>query len=119
MRKRPYILLIAATVVFVSFVFGFLAGRMTVKEQSLKISTADISVYSSQETTTNSFKIDINTADIDQLVLLDGIGENIAQRIIEYREEFGPFATIEDLLKVNGIGQKKFEEIADYITAGG
>jgi competence protein ComEA len=61
-------------------------------------------------------KIDINRADPWLLEALPGIGEVLAQRIIDYRSENGPFRIIEDLLKVSGIGPATFEQIKDYIT---
>lgn len=62
--------------------------------------------------------VNINTAIAEQLQTLEGIGQELAQRIIEYREEFGPFKDIYDLMNVSGIGAKKLEAIADMITAG-
>jgi len=62
-------------------------------------------------------KIDINSADIAQLDSLPGIGPATAQKIIDYREQNGPFKTIEELKNVSGIGDKKFEDIKDKITA--
>lgn len=59
--------------------------------------------------------ISINTADLNTLCQLKGIGENIAKRIIEYREINGPFSTIDELMKVKGIGNKKFESIKEFI----
>ena len=62
-----------------------------------------------------SGKININTASKEQLMTLKGVGEKIADRIIEYRKAH-PFKTIEDLMNVKGIGQKKFEKLKDFIT---
>ncbi len=61
-------------------------------------------------------KIDINRAESWLLEALPGIGEVLAQRIVDYRDENGPFKRIEDLLKVNGIGPATFEQIKDFIT---
>jgi len=61
-------------------------------------------------------KIDINRAEPWLLEALPGIGEVLAQRILDYRSENGPFRRIEDLLKVSGIGTATFEKIKDYIT---
>ena len=61
-------------------------------------------------------KIDINRAELWLLEALPGIGEVLAQRIVDYRSENGPFKTIENLLKVSGIGPATFEQIKDYIT---
>ena len=64
-------------------------------------------------------KIDINTATLSQLTQLPGIGEVLAQRIIDYRTENGPFATIEDIILVKGIGETRLDSIRDHITIGG
>jgi competence protein ComEA len=61
-------------------------------------------------------KIDINRAEPWLLEALPGIGEVLAQRIVDYRSENGPFRRIEDLLKVSGIGPATFEKIKDFIT---
>ena len=60
-------------------------------------------------------KININTATAQELAELPGIGLIMAERIIEYREDHGKFKTPDDLKKVKGIGDKKFEEISIYI----
>lgn len=61
-------------------------------------------------------KININTASLDELVTLKGIGEAIGQRIIDYRIANGKFYTIEEIMEVNGIGIKVFEKLKDFIT---
>ena len=61
-------------------------------------------------------KVNINTADAAQLEALDGIGPTLAQRIVAYREEHGPFADIESIMDVNGIGAGIFETIRQQIT---
>ena len=60
--------------------------------------------------------ININTANAQQLIQLDGIGEVKANAIIEYRDEHGPFTSIEQITEVSGIGEKTFEKIKDKIT---
>ncbi len=59
--------------------------------------------------------LDINSATAEQLQQLPGIGEKIAERIIKYREENGYFKKAEDLLNVDGIGEKKLEKIKPLI----
>jgi len=60
--------------------------------------------------------VNINTASQAELESLPGIGPVTAQKIIQYRQEHGPFQSIEDIMNVPGIGQKTFEAIKDLIT---
>lgn len=60
-------------------------------------------------------KVNINTADAEELCTLSGIGETLAQRIIDYREEHGPFARIEEITNVSGIGSGTFEKLRELI----
>lgn len=69
-----------------------------------------------EETTKVSGKININTASIDELKTLNGIGEAKAGAIIEYRRVNGNFNKIEDILKVNGISQTIYAKIKEDIT---
>ena len=66
--------------------------------------------------TNGSGKVNINTASMEELSKLDGIGESKAQAIIKYREENGNFKTIEDITNVSGIGSSVYEKIKDNIT---
>ena len=59
--------------------------------------------------------VNINTATLEQLDTLPGVGEATANKIITYREENGGFKSIEDLKNVKGIGDKKFEDMKSSI----
>ena len=62
-------------------------------------------------------KININTATRAQLEMLPRIGETLAARILEERDRNGPFASIDDLQRVSGIGERTIEQIRDLVTA--
>ncbi|MGI6119811.1 MAG: helix-hairpin-helix domain-containing protein [Desulfosporosinus sp.] len=63
-------------------------------------------------------KININTAGAAELDKLTGVGPALAERILQYRSEHGPFSRVEDLEKVSGIGPKTFEKMASQVTVG-
>lgn len=68
-----------------------------------------------ENTAKDSSKININTATLEELDKLPGVGEATANKIISHREENGQFKTIEDIKNVNGIGDKKFEKMKELI----
>lgn len=63
-----------------------------------------------------SYPVNINTADAQQLAALPGIGDTLAQRIIDYRQENGAFTSIDGLDNVKGIGTKTIEKLRPYAT---
>lgn len=62
------------------------------------------------------FQVDLNSAPWQELVLLPGVGETLAMRIIESRETDGPFADTADLLRIRGIGPATLERLRPYLT---
>ena len=116
MKKQGWIL-VAITGAFLCLLLGVFLGRYTNKTyikiqdtQAIETTTTD-----NQQSDTQA-KININTATVDQLQVLHGIGKALAQRIVDYREENGNFETIEDLMNVKGIGQSTFASIQEFIT---
>ena len=61
-------------------------------------------------------KVNINSATAGDFENLPGIGPVLAQKIVDYRDQHGPFRSIQDLMKVSGIGQKKFDSLQAYVT---
>ncbi len=64
-------------------------------------------------------KVDVNNAGVEELMRLPGIGEVLARRIVAYREEHGPFESVDDLENVEGIGEKTLERIRERVVCGG
>lgn len=60
--------------------------------------------------------VNLNAADAEALTALPGIGEELAGRIVQYREEHGPFEAVEDLTNVPGIGQGKLAALEGFVT---
>ena len=60
--------------------------------------------------------VNLNTASAEELTALPGIGEELSRRITAYREERGPFKTVEDLTDVSGIGQGKLAALEGLVT---
>lgn len=71
---------------------------------------------SSQGGVDASGKVNVNSADATQLESLSGIGEVLAQAIIDHREDNGPFKSVDELMDVSGIGEATLEEIRDRVT---
>lgn len=64
-------------------------------------------------------KININTATIEELRLLPGVGDSTAKNILTYRKANGPFKALGDVVKVKGIGEKKFKKLQGYLKLDG
>ena len=115
--KNGAVLLLVICLLSLTLVIGVFLGRILTNDyRELKAgSPAQISDNVEEE----AYLVDINSASKAELMELPGIGEMLAQRIIAYRTENGAFQTTDGLLEVEGIGEKKLEEIESMIKAGG
>lgn len=130
MKKHALTIWICLTVCFAAFTAGYFLGRnyspapvqLSVPERLL--TTATTAATTEPETTEEtrpavSFPLDVNSATAEDLTALPGIGPVLAQRIVTYRESHGDFQAVEELLNVEGIGEKRMESIAELLTIGG
>ena len=111
------------------------AGGMTAEADSQKVNLAqrvedqmvivvpkvgeeaeEIPAGETRKEATKEGKVNINTATVEELKTLKGVGEKKAEAIIEYRKKNGSFQTKEDLMKVRGIGKKLFESFQERIV---
>ena len=82
----------------------------------IRVLHGDESPFDQEAEDTGETRININTASAEELQTLYGIGPVKAQAIIEYRNEKGPFHSVDELINVSGIGPKTLEKIRDQVT---
>lgn len=111
-KSRILFYLLIAAIFFVTVGLTFFYHRVVLIGERISPETVTIS----EEVLQNDGKINLNTASEEELCELYGIGEKLAGRIVEYREQHGGFRSIEEIKEVKGIGEKIFEEISGEIT---
>ena len=114
--KKPQWILLGITGVFICLLVGIFVGR-NLGGSYIRLHNSSDPQDSVVATEQNDGRLDINTATSEQLQMLPGIGETLAQRIIDYRTEHGDFKTVDELLQVNGIGESKLKQLKPYIKA--
>ncbi len=81
----------------------------------LGLTISSVSVLAQKPSPASTEKINLNSATIEQLQTLPGIGPVIAKSIIDHRTKVGKFGRIEEIINVKGIGEKKFQKIKDRL----
>ena len=113
MKKPATIALLSVGIAAILFLAGIFVGRNSLPAPSFL--PAQAIQPASTNAGTHARLLNINTADIWQLQQLPGIGEMLAQRIVDYRSAHGSFTSLEQLLDVDGIGSAKLQAIIEFI----
>ena len=114
---KVHVALLALTLVFLgTLAFFALRGQPPATTDDYTV-TVERSVPA-EEIVPVKEPVDINTATAEELQQLMGIGPVLAQAIVDYRAEHGPFESVDELLEVSGIGETKLENIRNDITLG-
>lgn len=118
--RRGEVLLVCAACVCAALAAGVRAGSAATARivPPVPVRTSAPAETAAAAPAETALKVNINTADADELALLPGIGETLSARIVAYREAHGPFSGAEALLEVPGIGEGRLRAIRDYITVG-
>ena len=114
MKKGKFIML-CLCFCFFSLVIGMFLGRNT-RHEYILLPSEETSMISEQSADP---RLDLNEMSKAQLMSLPGIGELLADRIVAYRDQYGPFQSIDELLMVEGIGEVKIERISPFVFIGG
>ena len=127
MTKSNIWVILLPILLSIALMLGMFLGRITAghsiqlekEDHSVAISGSDNTSSTVRPTVSPAEKININTASAGKLATLPGIGTTLAKRIVEFREENGPFQSVDELLKVTGIGEQKLLNMIDFIYVGG
>ena len=112
MQKKIPLLL--ATALLAGFLIGYSVFEAVPSDSFVITGTRETEEIAAVYSRPEMGKIEINTASAAELTDLPGVGPALSQRIIEYREEHGPFADLDELIHVRGIGGKVLEGLKPY-----
>lgn len=127
-KRYPALLIISAVLLLVFFLaysspFSGNPSNPSISQEKITASNEgpssdSIPSAAPSRSTLPVFPLDINKATLDDLMLLPGIGEKTAQRIVEKRAELKGFRTVDDLTAVKWVGKVKLEKLRAYVTVG-
>ena len=90
-------------------------SALAIQTPAVHAQPADCENSQANEGTSQQQRIDLNSATVEQLITLPGVGQSKAKAIIKYREEVGPFLEVAQLTQVKGIGEKMLNKIEGYV----
>jgi comEA protein len=118
MKMKNFVLILP--VLFVLGVVLFPVTGLAVDEKAVQpmMKSGSDKALGSEASGAPSGVTNINTASVEELAKLPGIGPKIAEEIVKFRKEHGDFKSTRDIINVKGVGEKKSEAIQDKITVG-
>ena len=125
-KKRVYPALVLWSAAVILFVCAFFLGRATLRGPVLETQRTSPGAAAQSDwigkveekaasAVAGSGRVCLNTATLDELLALPGVGEKTAERILAYRNAYGKFVTVEQLLDVEGIGEGLLEQLRPYV----
>lgn len=96
--------------------FVFAIFMLAVSSLSFAVEVNPVTPAGAAETASQAARINLNTADANQLQELKGVGPKTAESIVAWREANGPFTSVDQLLVVKGIGEKTLAKMQDQLT---
>ncbi|MBE6837398.1 MAG: helix-hairpin-helix domain-containing protein [Ruminococcus sp.] len=120
--KAGAIVVITLMIVAMALIFMSLIVRDETDDKNYETKTTPPQTANTTLKTTMvevKFPLDLNKATFEQLLQIDGVGEDIAGKIISYRNEIGHFSTVYQLLEISGIGEKRYEMLMKYLYVSG
>lgn len=112
MNKKVPAILLVATLLCIAVYIGVFIGRLSAGNMT---SLPDAANFITENTEHKVTSIDLNTATQDDLMLLPGMTWQLAESIVQYREEYGDYVFIRELKSIHGMTEEVYEQIKDYL----
>lgn len=117
-HEKRKVVFLAACVLLCGVIYSraYWGGTLLLQQSNVPTLPTQNPSESQSQNQMQPVKININTASKEELMLLDGIGDVMAERILAYRAEHGAFESIEQLQEIKGIGEKTYADLQAYVT---
>lgn len=114
-KKQTYVMIGIVLLILSGIMLYVTMSAPKVYENKQYSTTLTKSTTQKETTITVKYPLNINTASVDELVCIKGLSEKMAFSIVAYREQFGMFEDVSEIMNIKGIGKKTYYEIAPYL----